>query len=148
MSIRNTPVSTLIPILICMGCSTLPAPNDLVSETVIESLVTPSLAELPWRLDHARQPSRLGGSVWCTSSIEHVVRRADPLWSIVIDTTSDIAVNDEHSDVSDPLALERAWRKYCHHQLDLTEVEREMLQQNPPPVTSPSKHCDPRSLKK
>jgi hypothetical protein len=148
MNIRNTPVSTLIPILICMGCSTLPAPSDLVSESVIESLVTPSLAELPWRLDHARQPSRLGGSVWCTSSIEHLVRREEPVWSTVIDTTSEIPVNHETPETPDPMTLERAWRKYCHHQLDLTDVEREMLQQNPPPVTSPSTHCDPRSLKK
>jgi len=150
MSIRNTPVSTLIPILICMGCSTLPAPSDLdlVSETVVESLVTPSLAEFPWRLDHARQPSRLGGSVWCASSIEHVVRREDPVWPTITDSSLDEPVRNESAEAPDPMTLERAWRKYCHHQLDLTEAEREMLQQNPPPVTSPSTHCDPRSLKK
>ncbi len=146
MSIRNTPVSTLIPILICMGCSTLSAPSDLVSETVIESLVPP--AELAWRLDHARQPSRLGGSVWCTSSIEHVVRREDPVGSTITDSALDEFVRNESAEAPDPMTLERAWRKYCHHQLDLTDVEREMLQQNPPLVTSLSTHCDPRSLKK
>ncbi|CAD6871668.1 hypothetical protein [Methylomonas fluvii] len=148
MSIRNTPVTFLVPILFCIGCSTLPAPSDLVSETVIESLVTPSLAELPWRLDHARQPSRLGGSVWCTSSIEHVVRREDPVWPTITDSSLDEFVRNESAEAPDPMTLERAWRKYCHHQLDLTDVEREMLQRNPPPVTSPSTHCDPRSLKK
>jgi hypothetical protein len=131
-----------------MGCSTLSAPNDLLSETVIESLVTLSLAELPWRLDLAQQPNRLGGSVWCTSSIEHVVRREDPVWSTITDSSLDEFVRNESSEAPDPMTLERAWRKYCHHQLDLTDVEREMLQQNPPPVTSPSTHCDPRSLKK
>lgn len=148
MNIRIAPLAAILPTLFSVGCSTLQAPSDQVSETVIESLIPDTVSESPWRLDVTRQPSRLGGSVWCTSSIEHVVRQEEPVWSSVTDASVEGASHDEPPVAPDPLLVERAWRKYCHHQLDLTEAERGWIEKTPLPPTNPSRHCDPRSLKK
>jgi len=147
MNIRIAPIAAIITALINLGCSTLQTPSGLVSETVIESLIPTTLSE-SWRLDVTRQPSRLGGSVWCTSSIEHVVRQEESVWSSVTDASVEGASHDEPPVAPDPLVVERAWRKYCHHQLDLTEAESEWIEKTPLPPTNPSRHCDPRSLKK
>lgn len=147
MNTRIAPFAAILPTLISVGCSTLQTPSDQVGETLIESLI-PATASEAWRLDVTRQPSRLGGSVWCTSSIEHVVRLKDPVWSMVTDAAVEVASHDEPPLRPDPLMVERAWRKYCHHQLDLTEAEREWLEKTPLPPTDPTRHCDPRSLKK
>lgn len=147
MNMHIAPFAAILPTLFSVGCSTLQAPFDRVGETVIESLI-PATASEAWRLDITRQPSRLGGSVLCGSSIEHVVRLEDPVWSIATEATVEGENRDELSVTPDPQAVERAWRKYCHHQLDLTAAEREWIEKTPLPPTDPTRHCDPRSLKK
>jgi len=144
MNMRIAPFAAILPTLLSVGCSTLPTPSAQVGETVIESLI-PATASEAWRLDITRQPSRLGGSVLCGSSFEHVVRLKDPVWSMA---TVEAANHDEPPVTPDPQAVERAWRKYCHHQLDLTAAEREWIEKTPLPPTDPTRHCDPRSLKK
>jgi len=66
----------LISALLNMACTPI-APSATVSETVIESILPPTQAEKPWRLDSAWQGGGLGGSALRGSSIEHVIRQVD-----------------------------------------------------------------------
>jgi flagellar biosynthesis/type III secretory pathway ATPase len=45
----------------------------------------------------------LGGSVWCTPSIEHVVRREDPVGSTITDSSLDEPVRNESAEAPDPM---------------------------------------------
>lgn len=148
MNIRIAPITAIFPALISLGCSTLQTPSDQINKTIINTLMPITAFESPWRLDVTRQPSRLGGSALCTSSIEHVIRRENPVWSMATDSAVEGSGHDENPVAPDPLEVERAWRKYCHHQLDLTEAEREWVEKTPLPPTDPTRQCDPRSLKK
>lgn len=147
-------VGCLLPALCGTACSSLLQPDDSVSEAVIESML-PSQQEQPWRLDTAWQNSGLAGSVLRAASVEHVVRQIDqPVAFQAIDaSTLNLAMNigmsplpDEQN--GDPLVIERAWRKYCHHQLDMTAEEQALVRFLPIPRDVLNHGCNPGSLNK
>ena len=148
----------LLNAMLSNGCTPI-APTETVSEAVIESILPRAQAETPWRLDSAWQGGGLGGSVLRGSSIEHVVRQVDNKLSRInsgstfsgpalseldssnIKTTSVSATNED-------LALQRAWRKYCHHQLDMTAADQALISRTSIPLTVLKQGCNPSSLLK
>ena len=79
----NLPYSTLlISTLLSTGCTST-IPSVAVNETVIESILSSTQAEKPWRLDSAWQGSNLGGAALRGASIEHVIRQNDKKTSSV-----------------------------------------------------------------
>ncbi len=163
---KSKPVSTRISISVCLfpilfgnACTSTIQPSPAVSETVIESILPTAAQEQPWRLDSAWQDGGLGGAVFRASAIEHVVRQNDQKFVSVAfstDQTADFITPESNgldtikiSQIDDdPLLAERAWRKYCHHQLDMTPEEHTLIAHTQIPHRILSHGCNPGSLKK
>ncbi|WGS83874.1 hypothetical protein [Methylomonas sp. UP202] len=154
MKSKSLAIYCLMSAMCGSACTSLNRPDAAVSETVIESIV-PVQPEQPWRLDNAWQTGGLGGSVLRSAAMEHVVRQVDqPLG--VYAASDDVAghvLNVSTSHISDSpdddaLAIERAWRKYCHHQLDMTPEEQALVKTMTIPHNVLSHGCNPGSLKK
>jgi hypothetical protein len=154
MKSKSLPSFLLINSLLSTGCAHH-APSAEVSETVIASLLPDDPSELPWRLDHAWQGGKLGGAALRAASIEHVVRQVDnpiPVSSSGSDLSSIKSGNDNNavtpSSPSNKEAVERAWRKYCHHQLDMTAEDHALIDRTPVPKSILKQGCNPKSLLK
>lgn len=155
MKFKPLAIHCLVSVLCGTACTSLNQPDVAVSETVIESIVTVQ-SEQPWRLDNAWQPGGLGGSVFRSASIEHVVRQVDQPFGVYVASDDDAAghvLNVSTSHISDSpdddtLAIERTWRKYCHHQLDMTPMEQALVRTMTIPHNVLSHGCNPGSLKK
>ena len=165
---RNTtgvtmPVYCLLPILFTSACTSTLLPSETVSETVIEAILTPTAPEQPWRLDSAWRDSGMGGAVLRASAFEHVVRQVDQKFvSVALSTEAEAtadAFEQTNANISsdsmqiaqiddDPLLLERAWRKYCHHQLDMTPEEHTLIAHTQIPHNILNHGCNPGSLNK
>ncbi len=136
------------------ACSTFtqPDPDAEVSEAVIDYILPNAENFQPWRLDQAWQAGGLGGSVIRAASIEHVVRQLDQPWHgtvLVAGLDADDPLPTKAQGSNDDLfAQERAWRKYCHHQLDMTPEEQALVKLMPIPYDVLSHGCNPGSLKK
>jgi hypothetical protein len=158
MKTQTASVLCLLPVLLCTACANLEPPTTTVSQSVIESLLPPSHPEQPWRLDSAWQQGGLGGAALRVASVEHVVRQADQKLMPAINSDAS-AETDAHANNApdsiqitkidaDPLRVERAWRKYCHHQLDMIPEERALIAHTAIPHAVLKHGCNPRSLKK
>jgi len=154
MKSKSLVIHCLVSAVCGTACTSLNHPDAAVSETVIESIVTVQ-PEQPWRLDNAWQTGGLGGSVLRSASIEHVVRQVDQSLGVYAasDDVADHVLNVSASHMpdspdDDALAIERAWRKYCHHQLDMTLEEQTLVKTMPIPHNVLSHGCNPVSLKK
>jgi len=154
MKSKSLPSFLLINSLLSTGCAHH-APSAEVSEAVIASLLPKASVELPWRLDHAWQGGELGGAALRAASIEHVVRQVDnpiPVSSSGSDLSSSKPGIDNNAvtplSPSNNEAVERAWRKYCHHQLDMTAKDHTLIERTPAPKTILKQGCNPKSLLK
>jgi hypothetical protein len=154
MKSKSLPSFLLINSVLSTGCAHT-APTAKVSEAVIASLIPYASVELPWRLDHAWQGGEFGGAALRAASIEHVVRQVDnpiPVSSSGSDLSSIKPGNDNKavtpSSPSNNEAVERAWRKYCHHQLDMTTEDHALIERTPVPKTILKQGCNPKSLLK
>ncbi len=137
------------------GCTSNP-PSATVSEAVIQSVLPDPQAATPWRLDNAWQGGGLGGSVLRGSAIEHVIRQADNRLSVMA-SSLDLASHSKvtptpkllnYSNGGNDEAVERAWRKYCHHQLDMTADDYAIIRRSSVPRTVLQHGCHPKSLLK
>ena len=157
MNIDTIPphIRSFIPIVglaLCTACASPSAVDEHIHEIVIGSMMLDS--KKPWHLDSAWQAGGIGGSALRTASIEHVVRQVDQPWRAVNDTVAKPKHPDnrpadsiEFTQINDPSQLERAWRKYCHHQLDLSLEERTLIDSTDMPAAlQPT--CNPSSLLK
>jgi hypothetical protein len=142
----------LLTLLTSTACQSLIQPDPSTSQTIIDSLLPLSQPDQPWRLDSAWQASALGGAVYRASSLEHVIRQVDqafistePYTESVVQTVGEVS---SQTNIEDPELLERAWRKYCHHQLDMTQEERALILVTQIPRQMLSHGCTPYSLKK
>lgn len=151
MKLKFLPNYCLLPVLTSasMACNSLVPLDTSVSQSVIESMTTFTPSEQPWRLDSAQQNGGLGGSVLRPASIEHVVRQIDQPLGIQSGDAVDVTLStrsDNHD--NDSLIIERAWRKYCHHQLDMTAEEQALVKHTTIPYNVLNHGCTPVSLKK
>jgi hypothetical protein len=154
MKSKSLAIHCLVSVLCGTACTSLNPPDAAVSETVIESIV-PVQPEQPWRLDNAWQTGGLGGSVLRSSSIEHIVRQVDQPLGVYVasDDAAGHVLNVSASHIpdspdDDAQVIERAWRKYCHHQLDMTPEEQALVKTMTIPHNVLSHACNPGSLKK
>jgi hypothetical protein len=154
MKSKSLAIHCLVSVLCGTACTSLNPPDAAVSETVIESIV-PVQPEQPWRLDNAWQTGGLGGSVLRSSSIEHIVRQVDQPLGVYVasDDAAGHVLNVSTSHIpdrqdDDAQVIERAWRKYCHHQLDMTPEEQALVKTMTIPHNVLSHACNPGSLKK
>jgi hypothetical protein len=154
MKSKSLPSLLLINSLLSTGCAHH-APSAEVSETVIASLLPHASVELPWRLDHAWQGGEIGGAALRAASIEHVIRQVDNRIP-VSSSGSDLSPNKHGIDnktvtpssPSDKESVERAWRKYCHHQLDMTADDHALIELTTVPKSILKQGCNPKSLLK
>ncbi|MBD9363040.1 hypothetical protein [Methylomonas fluvii] len=154
MKSKSVAIHCLVSAICGAACTSLNRPDAAISETVIESMV-PIQSEQPWRLDNAWQTGGLGGSVLRAAAMEHVVRQVDQPLGVYI-ANEDVAdrvlnVSTRHipdSPDDDAQDIERAWRKYCHHQLDMTPEEQALVRTMTIPHSVLSHGCNLGSLKK
>ena len=142
----------LLTLLTSTACQPLVQPDPSTSQTIIDSLLPLSPPDQPWRLDSAWQVSMLGGAVYRASALEHVVRQVDlaltvtePHTERLVQTVGEVS---SQPNIEDPELLERAWRKYCHHQLEMTPEEGALIRVTQIPRQILSHGCTPYSLKK
>ncbi|NOV29753.1 hypothetical protein DDY07_08355 [Methylomonas sp. ZR1] len=142
----------IVGLALCTACASPSAVDEHIHEIVIGSMMLDS--KKPWHLDSAWQAGGIGGSALRTASIEHVVRQVDQPWRAVNDTVAKPKHPDnrpadsiEFTQINDPSQLERAWRKYCHHQLDLSLEERALIDSTAMPIAL-QHACNPSSLLK
>ena len=154
MKSKSLAIHCLVSAVCGTACTSLNRPDAAVSETVIESIV-PVQPEQPWRLDNAWQTGGLGGSVLRSASIEHVVRQVGQSLGVYVasDDAAGHVLNVSTSHIpdspdDDAQVIERAWRKYCHHQLDMTPQEQALVKTMTIPHNVLSHGCNPGSLKK
>ncbi|NJA06454.1 hypothetical protein HC024_12100 [Methylococcaceae bacterium WWC4] len=155
MKSKSLVIHCLVPMLCGTACTSLDRPDAALSEAVIESIV-PIQPEQPWRLDNAWQTGGLGGSVFRPAALEHVVRQVDQPLGVYVASNDDatghvLNVSTPHvpdSPDDDAQVIERAWRKYCHHQLYMTPLEQALVKTMTIPHNMLSHGCNPASLKK
>ena len=142
------PVLTLLSVLVIQGCSHLQATQDVDVE-VFQSLLPNMIQPSPWQLDTALQGGGLGGAVIRASAIEHVLRQnatPDKLHRVAASNNPKIA--EKSSANPDDKAVKRAWRKFCHHQLDMTAADHTLVQHTSMPAELRKHACYPNSLLK
>lgn len=142
----------LLTLLTSTACQSLVQPDPSTSQTIIESLLPLSQSDQPWRLDSAWQTGTLGGAVYRASSLEHVISQVDhdltatePHTERLVQTVSEVS---SQPSIEESEHIERAWRKYCHHQLDMTPEESALILVTQIPRQMLSHGCTPYSLKK
>ena len=113
------------------GCATF-HPSTETSRHVIASLTADDRHPSPWRLGLAWFPGAQGGAALRSAGVEHVLRQKDPILFHVVPSQ-----NPDLSPATRPTAqddeTDRAWRKFCRHQLDMTERERQIIRDTPIP---------------
>ncbi|MDO9106451.1 MAG: hypothetical protein Q7U57_15990 [Methylovulum sp.] len=147
----------LILAVLGTGCSSN-RPSATVSEAVIQSVLPSPQAATPWRLHSAWQGGGLGGSVLRGASIEHVIRQVDNRLPDSASTSGLDVRSHRRATLTPKLrnyltvgnneAVERAWRKYCHHQLDMTAEDYAVMRRSSVPRTVRQHGCHPQSLLK
>lgn len=155
MKARMLCVNCLLPVLFGTGCSALPVSTESINGALIASILGDTQIQAPWRLDMAWQNGDLAGAALRTASIEHVVRKVDKPWfppatdfkSTAYDFNLDIQ-NPAKLAIPDEENIERTWRKYCHHQLDMTPDDSALIASTTIPRSVLSRGCTPASLKK
>ena len=112
--------SVLLP-----GCANL-RPSADTSRSVIDLLVAPDQQDTPWRLGVAWQSGGQGGAALRSAGVEHVVRKKspDPFRSASVQVAQ---VSPIGSPTDSEENIERAWRKFCRYQLDMTERDRQII---------------------
>jgi hypothetical protein len=117
-------VAALLP-----GCATPRIPSD-VSQAVIDSLIR-SHSEPPWRLGVAWLSGGMGGAAVRSAGIEHVVHKKSLPVSVAATEAAPLLASPSSSYSDDE--VERAWRKFCRNRLDMTERDRQIIQDTPVP---------------
>lgn len=145
---------TFLLILFLAGCAQAPI-DPATSQNVINSVTDPS-PRPDWRLSVDGFASETGGAALRQPSIEHVVTRKPPAQTSEATNNNGLVTRSlseaepsgtQPSCQTDSADIERAWRKYCRHKLDMTDCDREIVRttQMPPRLKA---SCDPKSLKK
>lgn len=131
MTSRSLTLGLLAAAIILPGCAQL-RPSSETSRQVIESLTAENQPPSPWRLGLAWIPGDHGGAALRPAGVEHVVRKKNPIpFHVVLDQNPDIT--PVARPVSQDDDTDRAWRKFCRHQLDITERERQIVRDTPIP---------------
>jgi len=131
MTSRSLAVWVLAAAVLLSGCAHL-RPSPEASRQVIESLTAEKQPTSPWRLGLSWIPGDHGGAALRSLGIEHVVRHKNPIpFHVVLSQSPDITPSTRPTSQDDE--TDRAWRKFCRHQLDMTERERQIVRDTPIP---------------
>jgi hypothetical protein len=131
MTSRSLALSLLAGAILLPGCTNL-RPSSEASRQVIESLTKEDHPISPWRPGLAWIPGEHGGAALRSAGIEHVVRQKNLIpFHVVLSQSPDITPVARPASQDDD--TDRAWRKFCRHQLDMTERERQIIRDTPIP---------------
>jgi len=131
MTSHSLALGVLAAAVLLSGCAQL-RPSSETSRRVIESLTAENHPTSPWRLGLAWIPGDHGGAALRTAGIEHVVRKKNLIpFHVVRGQNPDMTPVDRLASQDDD--TDRAWRKFCRHQLDMTERERQIIRDTPIP---------------
>ncbi|WP_427551867.1 hypothetical protein ACQE3D_24855 (plasmid) [Methylomonas sp. MS20] len=148
----RTAIYLLFPLI--AGCAQAPV-DQLTSAQVIASMAQ-ARPQPHWRLSMDGFASETGGAAVRQSSMEHVVTRqpqtetrgaADGTGLVTRPLGEADLADTQPSCQTDSDDIERARRKYCRHQLDMTDCDREIIRTTPMPERLKAS-CNPKSLKK
>jgi len=113
------------------GCAQF-HPSPETSRHVIASLTASDRQPTPWRLGLTWLPGEQGGAALRSAGVEHVVRQKN-----LIPFHSTVSQSPDVTPIIVPLKsddeIDRAWRKFCRHQLDMTERDRQIIRDTPIP---------------
>ena len=113
------------------GCTHL-RPSSEISRQVIESLTVENQPTSPWQLGLAWIPGDHGGAALRPAGVEHVVQKKNLTpFHVVLGQSRGLTPATRPTSQDDE--TDRAWRKFCRHQLDMTERERQIVRDTPIP---------------
>ena len=131
MKSRSLTLCVLAAAVLLSGCAHL-RPSSEASRQVIETLTAENQPKSPWQLGLAWIPGDHGGAALRPAGIVHVMRQKDPIpFHVVLGQSRDITPGTRPT--SQDGETDRAWRKFCRHQLDMTERERQIIRDTPIP---------------
>lgn len=131
MTSRSLALGLLAATIFLPGCAQL-RPSSETSRLVIKSLTAETQLTSPWRLGIAWIPGDHGGAALRPAGVEHVVRKKNPIpFHVVLGQNRDLTPGSRPTSQGDE--TDRAWRKFCRHQLDMTDQERQIIRDTPIP---------------
>lgn len=148
----RTSIILLLPFM--AGCAQAPI-DPATSQQVITS-ITGAGPRHDWQLGMDAFASKTGGAAVRQSSVEHVVTRkphaqagtvADASGFVTLPLAEADAASAQSGTQSSADEIERAWRKYCRHKLDMTDRDHEIIRTTTMPARLKAS-CNPKSLKK
>jgi hypothetical protein len=131
MKVISIPFSILAATVLLPGCANL-RPSPDTSRAVLASLATSETRDQPWRLGVSWQSGGPGGAALRSASDEHVVRKRIPA---PLNSVSGLHLQGSPmiSPIYSEEDIERAWRKFCRHRIDMTERDRRIVRDTPIP---------------
>ncbi|MDX8126754.1 hypothetical protein QLH52_05635 [Methylomonas sp. OY6] len=148
----RTSIFLLLPFM--AGCAQAPI-DPATSQQVITS-ITDVEPHRDWQLGMDAFASETGGAAVRQSSVEHVVtRKPHAAAGTLADASGFVTLPLAEADAAlaqpgfQPSGdeIERAWRKYCRHKLDMTDRDQEIIRTTTMPARLKAS-CNPKSLKK
>lgn len=148
----RTSIFLLLPFM--AGCTQAPI-DPATSQQVITS-ITDVEPHRDWQLGMDAFASETGGAAVRQSSVEHVVtRKPHAAAGTLADASGFVTLPLAEADAAlaqpgfQPSGdeIERAWRKYCRHKLDMTDRDHEIIRTTTMPARLKAS-CNPKSLKK
>ncbi|OAI16268.1 hypothetical protein A1507_11975 [Methylomonas koyamae] len=138
------------------GCAQAPI-DPATSQQVITS-ITDAGPRRDWQLGMDAFASETGGAAVRHSSVEHVVtRKSRAAPGTVADANGFVTLPLTEADTTSASArpgfqpsadeVEKAWRKFCRHKLDMTDRDHEIIRTTTMPARLKAS-CNPKSLKK
>ncbi|MCQ8182627.1 hypothetical protein NP603_16010 [Methylomonas sp. SURF-1] len=148
----RTSIFLLLPFM--AGCAQALI-DPATSQQVITS-ITDAGPRHNWQLGMDAFASETGGAAVRQSSVEHVVtRKPHAAAGTLADASGFVTLPLAEADAAlaqpgfQPSGdeIERAWRKYCRHKLDMTDRDHEIIRTTTMPARL-KESCNPKSLKK
>jgi len=148
----RTSIFLLLPFM--AGCAQ--ALIDPATSLQVITSITDVEPHRDWQLGMDAFASETGGAAVRQSSVEHVVtRKPHAAAGTLADASGFVTLPLAEADAAlaqpgfQPSGdeIERAWRKYCRHKLDMTDRDHEIIRTTTMPARL-KESCNPKSLKK
>jgi len=139
------PTALFLLLSLLSGCA-FHRPTQETSAEVIRSFAH-GPTDKPWTLGVSWLSGGIGGAAIRSAGFEHVIRRNLPVRPVHVASLSPVEITtleDQASGYAED-DIQRAWRKFCKHQLEMTDRDRQIVRETSIPETLVS-NCQSSSV--
>lgn len=128
------PTALFLSLSLLSGCA-FHRPTQETSAEVIRSFAH-GPTDKPWTLGVSWLSGGIGGAAIRSAGFEHVIRRNLPVRQVHVASLSPVEITplEDHPSGYAEDDVERAWRKFCRHQIDMTDGDQEIVRKTTIPV--------------